>query len=1135
MQRVKICCALSFVQGSPYNCHHEICLEQKQHSSTTGVFPTLYAVLDILNSLQSCDEPQIHFWTIPPTSGHTPEHTKYTWEHREGEKGCGLHHTTTLVALAAMVGLETLSSATFTPDRPVRPPTPPRGSSADGGRNAFDRYFGPARRLFGRTSSNISLPTITPQSSADSQEPALGSVQKKVEWGEVTDFNVQNLSVPGNQIFSQPEPIRTLPPSAERKPRKSILKTKTHNVLADAAGIENRSDTTISYATTFAIMLESTTQQLAGTDRSAKVDAYLTLSESLKASDNVPDLGELRNKMDLLLAFIKRDLTEKTDENKPESSLVINALVLLGSFFHSISTAEIIPSDFALYIVEHCIKTFEDPQASKDVARHLMFIMAKQNFPAKVMNQERVGKLVKALHNIESGNLTGKRIIEGRINIYRTLIRQSRSYMLSNHVWIQDLFTDMTSNLRDIRIHAITLGLEAGFSLGMEVKMTRAVSLLFETEVEDKGKYGHIFIARLKHMLQKKDEKDATSAAAVPQIWSAVILFFQGRIRLLMQWEFLTDWLKLISDTFNQSDVAARREALVAWNKFIFVLYSNEQNSASVGTSSLLKMLPQALERQLRRENLRAQSLNTLCCLLHYSLRSSTTPAQQDVCWNEHVVRLVGNGLIPADVSSSPKKARVALTDACSVLQGLFDHTSTRTYNENRILTNNFSVNELPPLDSKWLRKSALIVFPLLSSLLEKLFWDLGGSSEINLLWQTYIKSIASPAVKEITVSMDTMTSVACIFGFLHKIWNAGPKGLNSLVRPASNISDSTAFLKSFETLVTTLLTGIGPLPFTDRQLSIGTSDIFLPVATPSQRPAKLRGQVKSPFHHLFTLLATPSPNLEYDQSFARVVQRFLSPFYECRKTKRNQIELSKSLLELLPAENTAACIIIWQVIATFTTSVVDTRDTENSGPREQPLGARYKDLVKLLEYGIGLSEQAPLPGWKALFAATVCSATLDAGDAGKAIAVIEPLAAALMRENSPISPHARLLHFNLIIGKASYAKDKQALDVAGKKLWGAVPNGGTFDPFAYLYELCRTSLETSYTSFEVANMHNYVDMLAGTTELITRCPLILYCGLLTNIQTGISTWVRNSDSKFSGGDNLSTPVSQSSPFINFF
>lgn len=898
---------------------------------------------------------------------------------------------------------------------------------------------------------------------------------------------------------------------------------------ADAFAILSRSDTTISYATTFAIMLESTTQQLAGTDRSAKVDAYLTLSETLKASDNVPNLRELRNKMELLLSFIKRDLTEKTDENKPELSLAINALVLLGSFFHSTSVAELIPSDFALFIVEHCIKTFEDPQASKDVARHLMFIMAKQSFLAKVMNQERVGKLVKALHNIESGNLTGKRIIDGRINIYRTLIRQSRSYMLSHHLWIQDLFTDMTSNLKEIRTHAITLGLEAGFSFGMEVKMTRAVSLLFETEVEDKGKYGHIFIARLKQMLQKKDEKDVTSAAAVPQIWSVVILFFQGRIRLLMQWEFLTDWLKLISDTFNQSDVAARKEALVAWNKFIFVVYSNEQNSASSGTSNLLKMLPQALERQLRRENLRVQSLNTLCCLLHYSLKSATTPTQQDLCWNEHVVRLVGNGLIPADVSNNPKKARAALTDACSVLQGLFDHTTTRTYNENRILDNNFSPNELPPVDPKWLRKSAPIVFPLLSSLLEKMFWELGDASEINLLWRTYIKSIASPAIKEITVSMDTMTSVACIFGFLHKIWNAGPKGLNSLLRPTSNTSESVAFIKSFEHLVTTLLNGIGPLPFTDRQLSSGTSDIFLPVATPSQRPAKLRGQIKSPFHHLFTLLATPSPNLEYDQSFARVVRRVLSPFYECRKTKRNQIELSRSLLELLPTENTEPCRIIWQVVATFTTSVVDTRDTENSGPRDQPLGARYKDLVKILEFGIGLAQHEPLSGWKALFDAAVCSATLDAGDAGKAIAVIEPLAAALLRKDSTISPLVELLHYNLIVGKTSYPKDKQALDVAGKKLWGAVPGGqrgASFDPFLHLYELCQNSLESSYTSFESPKVHNYVDMLTGTIALMTRCPPVLYYGLLTSIQNGVSTWVQNSSSKFSGGDKLSIPVS---------
>lgn len=276
--------------------------------------------------------------------------------------------------------------------------------------------------------------------------------------------------------------VQPLPPSAERKPSKSILKVYNGNQEQESLAIDGSTILLpLHHYASFAKMLDSIVQQLAGKDRSSKVDAYLMLSSSLKASDNVPDVKVLKDKMGLLCQYIERDLTQTLENKKPDSSLIVNALTLLGCFLHKPAIAESFPTDFTVHFVDHAIRVFEDVSMSKEVTRHLMFILAQQKFSSKVMNPERVSKLITALHSIEE-KVKGKSIIQSRLQIYRTLLRQSRTCMLVNTIWIEDLLSDMLSSLKDIRTTAITFGLEAGFSLGMENNVSRTVMNIFRGE-----------------------------------------------------------------------------------------------------------------------------------------------------------------------------------------------------------------------------------------------------------------------------------------------------------------------------------------------------------------------------------------------------------------------------------------------------------------------------------------------------------------------------------------------------------------------------------------------------------------------------------------------------------------------------
>jgi hypothetical protein len=765
----------------------------------------------------------------------------------------------------------------------------------------------------------------------------------------------------------------------------------------------------------------------------------------------------LKEKMPLLCQFVLRDLSEKLDNGHTDSTLVTKALVLLSSFLQKPAIAETFPAEFPMHIVDHAIKTLEDGSASKDIVKHLMFVLAQQNFSPKIMSQERTGRLIIALHDIEK-HMKGKSIIMGRLDIYRSLLRQSKSHMISNTGWVVDLFTDMLSSIREIRTPAITFGLEASMVLGREGNVSRAVSNLFKIEqIEqvDGQTFADYYAARLRDMVKDKDV-----SSTVPQIWSVIVLFLRYKSQLLEQWKFLPLFLSVIQDCFNSSDPTTKLEANYAWNRFVFAILPNEKT-----IPNMRSMLSKPLMGQLQRSKSsstsgRKAALSSVCNLLYYSLKPNSPPARLDMYWDEYVVSLVGQCLV-AGVRTKDA------ADACSILQGLFDSTTLRTWTENRAMDNlqqnSMEPKDLPALDSKWLRRSFSHVFPVLGPLLERLYWELGEESDVSKLWETYIASIASPMRMEVKVSMEAMGCVASLFSLLHRIWNVGPRGVGfSLPSNEAPLPQSTsAFLRSFDKLVSTAIKGLGLLAFTEKLLCI-TQDTFVAIATPSGHPKKPRGVTKSPLHHLVLLLVSISPSLEYDQRFSHMVHHILLPFVESRATSKSRLEFVKGLLPLLPAESTAPCRLIWQILADFATVATDTRDNKDANrSNEQPLGADYHDVIRILEFGIKISPHQPLPGWKKLFGALAASATIDAGDAGRAIAVIEPLAKSLLptaaRAGTTVTG---LSYLHLILGKSAYPKDQQALDAAKRRMWGAENAGPkilTFDPYVKLYEPLRS------------------------------------------------------------------------------
>ncbi|KAF7856807.1 hypothetical protein EAF04_009570 [Stromatinia cepivora] len=1005
-----------------------------------------------------------------------------------------------------------------------RPPIPAEPEISEP-RQAWFRFF----LASDEKSPRLPKP-ITPYSSADlTSTPS--TTRKKVGWSENYDYKDPPKIVTDKHLLSA-HVVSPLTPSAERKATKSILKTNhgpesLHTILPSGC-----SDTTSTSNPLVldARMLESISKQLAGQDRSSKLDAYTTLSSALKACDNVPDRKALSDKMDLILQFMKRDLNARHETGALDIQLAKEALVLTSSFLHKKSISDMLTPDFNSYIVDYALKTFENPGMSKEIARHLMFIIAQQKFSTRIMTAERVTKLILAIHKIEDF-VRGKSIVEQRINIYRTFLRQSKSHMISNSDWLGDLFSDMLSSYSNIQTAAIAFGEEAGLDLGTESKVSSKVMEIFKGSDGNDVKYIDFFADRLRKMAARKPP------GPTPRIWAVIILFLRARPQQLEHWAFIKVWLDVIKVCFNSSDQNTRLATNLAWNRMIFVIGLDEKV-----TSNMMHTLSQPLIAQLQRKDVRKVSnsdnlyrkstLNSICNLLYYSVKPNVTQAQLDTFWDTYIVQIVGRRLTPSDYVENPTSARQDLSDACSILCGLFNSHTQRPWIPTRALNDNLvAAKELPGLDPRWLRKNAYRVFQVLSPIMELLYWEFAMSkSKISLLWETYISSISSAGAKEVKTSNDTMACLAFLFSTLYKIWQKGPDGLHTL---PSHLKDEANFFASFKAIVTTVISGLGVLPFTERLLSMGQKDDFIVVATPSHRPGKIKGQIRSPLHHLFLLLASASPSVENDSRFVEIAQAILTPFFETRRQSKGKMDLVKDLLDILPTDNTASCKGLWTILAKFATAAINFRDDSvvfSSIHDARPLGGEYRSVAKILDVGITLSPKEPLEGWEELFKALVLSATTDSGHGGRAIVVIEPIAKtlALIWQSNGECCGEKAKYCQLLVAQASYPKDRQALDATRRRLWGSAnagPRIDIFDPYFHLYEYVSQCLEYSYTELSSNDHSSICDLLSEVEALLVRCPKVLFSEALARLQNGLVCWIRDEEGKLHGGSDISRTV----------
>lgn len=986
---------------------------------------------------------------------------------------------------------------------PQRPPTPPRESD----NSEFRSSFLGLGRLFFRQSGSYTPPDNSPSSSAEFAKETHDRSQKKVEWSASTEYKEH--IIPSSRASHKR--LRPLPPS-NGKPTKSILKPYNGVVAFEPQSATKKLSSPHTFLN-FAIMLESVVKQLAGSDRNSRIDAYVTLNGVLKAAGNIPDSNALKAKLGLITQFIQRDISAKTASGSFDTVIVNHALTLLASLLWKHEIAECFNTEFCTEMIEHAIAAFEGSSYSKDVVKVLLFVIGQQSFSSRVMTTERAGRLLAALQDIER-RFRGRSIVLGRITIYRKLLKQARQSLLINTGWIECLFSDLISGINEIRSEAVAFGLEAAFQLGTEKQASRAVMDVFDNKSDNETRYIDHYTKRLGSMVRRKQD-----GSTVPQIWSIVVLFFRCRPHQLEQWAYIKSWLHVIQECFNYNDHDVKRQANLAWNRFVFSVRPDENT-----TPSMIKMLCQPLSGQLKRktvgkhaEEARQATIGSLTNLLYYAFRPNASSAQIDLYWDEYVVQLIGNMLILRN-SVHTELAKENFRQACSILQALFDTSTPRPWIENRICeATPIPAQNIPGIDPRWIRRNGQRVFRVLAALLETCYWEIANvGSPIFAVWQTFVSSIALAGAKEVIVSKDTMTTVAYSLNMLCELWHKGLGGLK-----AANNGDSAQFLKSFSKLVVTLVNSIGILPFTDKLLAISQDETFSLVTTPSSHhnPSKVLGDVKCPLYHLVLLVAQPATDLDCDGNYTLMITEILRPFFESgiSRSKWSRIEQAREISHLVGTfPSSPAGIAIWQVVAKFAVGIIastEKNSSSSSGSHDRPLGVEYRHVVRILEVGIRLSPTEPLKAWHALFDAIASQITLEAGDGGRAISLIDPLAEVLLSVLAETPNVTGLPFCVLLLDSASYPRERQTLDAARRRIWGTgnvVQKSASFDPYSHLYNYVNQCLLYLYKSLASDAIAPCTAFLSATADLLQRCPTIHLSNVLLNLQKGISPWIQD-------------------------
>ncbi|KAJ5949075.1 hypothetical protein N7454_000659 [Penicillium verhagenii] len=930
---------------------------------------------------------------------------------------------------------------------PARPPTPPR----PGSRIDQDEIENPTKSI-----------TATPQTASASRVPPSSRTSKRVTWSPCIQTSIDLPSGPLSKFGPNTSLFKPKEPKTRDSPYKSILKESNSPMPIFSPKFDPFTSDSL------AMLLESVIQQLAGESITSRLDAYTQFFNALRAYDSLPTAKDIADKLSLITEFIQRDLNRDLVKGATLDTNLANwALKLSAVLTWHPDVSPLLPEEFKVFLIEHSTTCLQDAKVPKSVLTHYMSILSSHNFGPRIMTNARVTRLLTAVQEIGSN---GKAIALHRLTIYQRLLTQSKSTFISHSsLWAENLIYGLLHSMKENRLKAISLGFQIASAAGPNHTLSKHLRDLFDRPLEKEQRFVHEVRERMSRMIATPD-----TGIHVPQIWSIIVLLMRSKGWDLERWEHFKDWVLILQKCLNCSEHSIKAQAILGWNRFVFAVGPNEKTSLP-----LIKMLCKPILSQFERRKSDKSvpeptpfALSSYYNLLYYAFRPSPPANYLDLIWEEYIA-------VP---SSSTFSSVPALCDSeARVLAAILWSPQAKIWTENRIDdTNKMEVEELPSIDSKWVRSRVSGILRVFESLLKVSVWDDNELDKSNIAraWVSLSSALSFASSKEITPSTESMQAVASVVGLLNRLWNIGLTSLN-----VSGDGEVDVFFERFRFLSTTMISSLGSIPFTERLLVKSSDGIFQASNTPTHRQSSSGSNLNSPILHLLQVISVNSVSATPTLAYVRLAEGMIQASCKGRISRGSRLELLQQCAYLSIAESTyvshpsSLSEVVWKASARAAADALQSFPVESARERDGSVSRDYENVTKILASGLRLRNV--FQEWSHLLGSFVRVARTEKGDQGLPALIIEPLAGCLEMAIRLLSSQV-LRHF----------------------------------PYKLVESIGRT-LSLAYDGFSVSESHGLAGFIESLTSFLGSGVPPFRSQLLETLQPFLKPWIQDGDSKF--------------------
>ena len=804
---------------------------------------------------------------------------------------------------------------------------------------------------------------------------------------------------------AKPSEIKALLPSNDRKPTRSILKaTNSPGPVSPAGVIPNTPES-------FAMLLESITQLLAGESTSSRIDAYMQFFGALRAYEKVPTEDEIVRKLGLITQFIQRDISRDLKKGGTlDTNLVINALKLSVVLVWHPQISPQLPEDFKLFLLEHSVNCLEDGKLPKSVATHYLTLLSTQKFSTKIITTARAIRILEMLHGL-TDRVKGNSMVSQRLTIYERLFELSKSTFISHSaLWMDHLISGLLHQIKNVRLNALELGFNAYMASGANSTLSKTLRDIFDRPLANDRKLVSEISERMSRMMASPE-----TGEHVPQIWGVITLLLRNKRFNIDQWQHFKEWVLVLQKCFNCSDPEIKSKAIGNWNRFVLVVNISEST-----TPSLLRMLSKPILSQFERKKHDKQNpqpsqlvVASYYNLLYYAFRPDASHQQLDIVWGEYIASPSSN--IFASVPSLSDRLAHALSNM------LWSSHPIKAWSDNRVNEpKRIVAEELPPLDCKWVRSRVPFVLKVFEDILKSSVWDPElEKSNIATAWVSLSHALAFAASKEITPSQESMQTVAHVLGLLERLWHAGPSSLNAA---GENATDT--FFERFRFLSTTMILILGSIPFTEKML-LKTDSTYQASNTPTHHNSKASNHLDSPILHLLRLISDASQIPAHTAAYSLLIKDTVEASCHGKVSRGSRLDILRQCANVYSDDSDDSEIIfgsggfaqiVWTSAAHLSADCLCSFPIESARERDGSITRDYTTVFMILCQGLRFADKSS--AWDRLLDAFVRVMRTERGDLSIATMVLEPLAGKMMGLDvrSAYSPASSVINHSLSI-----------------------------------------------------------------------------------------------------------------------